>query len=91
MYPGFLSQGGVAGMDDILAHVSHFIALGAGGHVGLGCDFDGFDPMPAGFKDVSSLKLLAESIAGTFDDETAHLIMSGNYYAFFKRFFENTY
>jgi len=88
MYRPFVSADKTAGMTDIMAHFKHFIEIGAGNHIGLGCDFDGIDEMPAGITDVLSLKALAEELAKEFDDDISFKIMEGNFYDFFKRYFE---
>jgi membrane dipeptidase len=88
LLPNFHTTGGNASSDSIIKHISHFISLGAGAALGLGCDLDGFDTMPEGFEDVLSLKILADKITGAFDENTSQRIMSGNFYEFFKRFFE---
>ena len=87
LFPGFLSRSGVAKMDDVMRHISHFIDLGAGNHLGLGCDFDGIPSAPEGLGDVSALNGLAKQIADKFDDETSFRIMSGNFHEFLKRFY----
>jgi len=87
LYPLILSQRSSANMNDYMAHIRHFIDLGAGANLGLGSDFDGFGTMPDGFTDVSSYKMLAEKIAEVFDEDTSNRIMYGNFYDFFLRYF----
>ena len=86
LYPLFLSPENGADMGDIMAHISHFISLGAGGNLGFGSDFDGFDTMPRGITDISSFTSLEERIAAEFGEEVSHKIMSGNFYEFFIRY-----
>jgi len=90
LFPQFLirNNNNNVSMDDIFAHINHFIELGAGGHLGLGGDLDGFRDMPAGLECVLSYKILAERIAERFDDETSLRIMSVNFYEFFVRYFD---
>ena len=88
LYPLILSQRSSANINDYMAHIRHFNALGAGANLGLGSDFDGFGTMPEGFTDVSSYKMLAEKIAEEFDEDTSRRIMYGNFYDFFVRYFE---
>ena len=88
MYKPFVSTKKTATINDIMAHFKHWIDIGAGDHIGLGCDFDGIDEMPEGITDVSSLKILAEELKKEFDEETSFKIMEGNFYDFFKRYFE---
>ena len=88
MYPPFISSNKRTTVDDVLAHFRHFIEIGAGQHVGLGCDFDGIDETPVEITDVSSLKMFAEKLADEFGDDMALGIMERNFYEFFVRYFE---
>jgi len=88
MYPPFITQNSSAVMNDVYDHFRHFIQTGAGNHIGLGCDFDGITTTPEGIDGVQSLKWLGETLADVFDEETSHKIMEGNFYEFFKRYFE---
>ena len=87
MYPLIISEEPVT-MDGVLAHFRHFIQTGAEKHIGLGSDFDGIPSMPQGIEDVLSLKYLGERLAEEFDEETSFKIMEGNFYEFFKRYFD---
>ncbi|MCC8169760.1 MAG: dipeptidase, partial [Oscillospiraceae bacterium] len=49
-YPKFLSDDGNAGIDDIVKHIEHFMALGGENHIGIGADFDGVDYLPNGIR-----------------------------------------
>jgi len=73
----------------MIAHIDHFIRLGAGRNLGLGCDLDGFSTMPDGFTDVTSLRILADKVAEVFCKDTSFRIMSGNFYDFFVRYFND--
>ena len=88
MFPQIITSNSRAAMSDIMAHFRHFIDIGAGDHIGLGCDFDGIPSMPQGITDVSSLVLLARELTNEFDEDTSFRIMEGNFYEFFKRYFE---
>jgi len=87
LYPQLLTQRDNANMNDIVAHISHFINLGAGANLGLGGDLDGFGTMPQGFTCVSSYGFLAEKITESFGEEASLSIMSGNFYDFFVRYY----
>ena len=87
MLPQIVAPNSKAAMDDIMAHFIHFIQIGAVNHIGLGCDFDGISSTPAGITDVSSLKSLRELLATEFDEDISRRIMEGNFYEFFKRYF----
>jgi len=89
MYPLIIAGNDTATMTDILSHFQHFLDIGAGDHIGLGCDLDGIPSMPQGFTDVSSLKMFSELLVNEFDEETSYKVMEGNFYEFFKRYFES--
>ena len=91
MYPTFIGPGEIIVVDDIFAHLHHFIQIGAGDHIGLGCDYDGITSTPVGLKGVQTLKWLGEMLAEEFDEETSHKILERNFYEFFKRYFESRY
>jgi len=88
MFPQIITSNSNAAMSDIMAHFRHFIEIGAGNHIGLGCDFDGISSMPRGITGVSSLKMLAQELTNEFDEDTSFRIMEGNFYEFFKRYFK---
>jgi len=89
LYPPFLSNNRTASMNNIMRHINHFIGLGAGGNIGLGCDFDGIGSMPTGFSGVSSLGSLANAITDELGADVSESIMSGNFYEYFVRFFDS--
>jgi len=88
MFPLIVAPNERADMDDIMMHFRHFISIGAGNNIGLGCDFDGIPSTPKGITDVSSLKAFGEQLATGFDEEMSFRIMEGNFYEFFERYFE---
>jgi membrane dipeptidase len=88
MYPLLLSPTENATMDDAVKHIRHFIEAGAGNHIGLGCDFDGIPTKPEGIIDVLSLKAFRERLKEEFGEAASHRVMQGNFYEFFKRYFE---
>jgi len=88
MYPLIIAPNERATIADIMAHFLHFIDIGAGYHIGLGCDFDGIPSMPQGITDVSSLKMFGELLTEEFGEDASFRIMEGNFYEFFKRYFE---
>jgi len=88
MFPSIIAPGNRVTLDDVLAHFKHFIDIGAGDHIGLGCDLDGIPSMPTGFTDVSSIKMFGELLSEEFSEDHAYKIMEGNFYEFLKRYFE---
>ena len=61
LYPPFLGEG--AGLEDVVAHLEHFLALGGEESVALGGDWDGVDRLPRGVEDVRGWQLLYEELA----------------------------
>ena len=82
-------------IDDLLEHIRHFIKIGAGDHIGLGSDFDGFidgiveggAKIPTGLEDVSSMSFLEKRLTEEFGQEQALKIMYKNFHDFFKRYY----
>jgi len=89
MFPAIIASGNRVTLNDVSAHFKHFFDIGAGDHIGLGCDLDGIPSMPAGFSDVSSLKMFGEFLTEEFGEERAFNVMEGNFYRFFKRYFDS--
>ena len=58
LYAPFLSQKPQPGWDDVYAHMDHFWSLGGENTLGLGCDLDGCDDLPAGLTGVDGLHAL---------------------------------
>ena len=88
MFPRIIAPGDTVTLDDVIAHFRHFIELGAGNHIGLGCDFDGIPSMPEGISCVSSLHMFGDLLTNEFGEYVAFRVMEGNFYEFFVRFFE---
>ena len=61
LYPLFLGE--KADIDTAVRHLEHFLALGGEKHLGLGCDLDGIDSMPAGIGGVQDLDKLYVRLA----------------------------
>lgn len=49
-------------VDDIIAHVEHFLSIGAQDVVGFGADFDGVDKLPQGISGVESMQDIIENM-----------------------------
>jgi len=88
MYPSLVGPGEVVTTNDIMAHLHHFIQIGAGSNIGLGCDFDGIPGTPEGITGVESLKAFGGLLVDEFNKDYAYKIMEGNFYDFFVRYFE---
>ena len=64
----------MATVAQVADHVDHVREVAGIDHVGLGGDFDGCDPMPAGLSDVTGYPALLDELAGrgwSTDDLTA--------------------
>ncbi len=53
---------GGAGLDTALDHVLHFLALGGGKHICLGCDLDGCDSLPEPIRGVEDLYFIGDGL-----------------------------
>ena len=61
--PMHLTSGGKCTIDDIVAHIEHYLSLGGEDSVCLGCDLDGVERLPEGIENVSNLAKIAEKLA----------------------------
>jgi len=77
LYSYFLNGSANADISDVWRHVEHFEKLGAGGILGLGCDFDGVDKLPQGISGVQDICKLQLNEDITFN----------NFYNYIWRFF----
>ncbi len=77
---GFLrDDGNPAGMDDLIRHIEHFMALGGEKNVGLGTDFDGIDGLPEGFTGTRDLGKLCEALLRrNYSEDLVRDLMSRN-------------
>ena len=60
LYPPFLGE--KAGLDQIVAHLEHFLDLGGEDCVALGGDWDGVDRLPRGIEDIDGWRLLYDEL-----------------------------
>jgi len=88
MFPAIIAPGNRVTLDDVINHFRRFFRIGAGKHIGLGCDFDGIPTMPVGINDVSSLHMFHDLLSDTFGEKRAFDVMEGNFYDFLVRYFE---
>lgn len=78
--PAFLSAGGKAGIERVVDHIEHAVAVAGAGAVGLGSDFDGFDGTVPGLEDVTGLSALADALrARGFTPDEVAMIMGENW------------
>jgi membrane dipeptidase len=60
LYTPFLTDKPQAHLEDVENHIAHFASLGGLRHIGLGCDFDGCEDLPAEIHGTQDLDLLYE-------------------------------
>lgn len=60
MYAGFL--GASPGLETVIAHLEHFLALGGEGHVAIGGDWDGCSRLPEGMDGIQDMDRLYEAL-----------------------------
>lgn len=79
-YHRFLREDGkIAGIDDITAHIEHFMALGGQKNVGIGTDFDGIDYLPEHISGTRDLGLICEALLRrNYPEVLVRDIMAGN-------------
>ncbi|HPU22245.1 MAG TPA: dipeptidase [Thermoclostridium caenicola] len=85
-YGHFLSVSGKATIKDIINHIEHIAGLVGIKHVGLGCDFDGANPMPEGIRGAESLHALLEALARVnYTDQDIRMIAGANFMRLFSQ------
>lgn len=78
-YPAFLTQGGKAGVEDIIRHAAHMLDVMGEDFIGLGSDWDGIDTTPEGLRHVGELAALFERMEREFGSEITGKIREGNF------------
>lgn len=61
--PMHLTSAEICTVDDIAAHIEHYLSLGGEDTVCLGCDLDGVTDLPQGMESVSDLQLISDKLA----------------------------
>lgn len=83
--PEHLANGGNASLADVIAHIEHYLSLGAESVLAMGCDLDGTS-LPVGFSGIADLPIIAEELARLkYSDELIERITWRNALEFFKR------
>ncbi len=77
--PRFLTCEKEATMDDVLAHLEHFVKVVGEDGVGLGSDFDGLPSYPKGLESAEKLPDLGEKLVERFGKELAEKIAYKNW------------
>lgn len=81
--PPFLTNEKVACFDDVIKHADKILTLGAENVLSLGCDLDGIQSLPKGFRNVADLAKLKKSFDAYFGSEIANKIFGKNAENFF--------
>ncbi len=81
----FLSDSPAVYPEALLAHVAHFLSLGARSALCLGCDLDGTTSLPIGINSIKDIYSLADIISAHFSPEIAHAVCYQNAQRFFAR------
>ena len=90
--PGFivsrekLGKGYKATVEDLVDHIDHIVKVVGPDHVGLGSDFDGIGPPPAGLEDASKVPNITRVLVKRgYSDEDIKKILGGNHLRVFKQ------
>lgn len=79
-YPGFLTAGESAALEDVLDHIEYLINVGGSDCVGLGSDYDGINAVPDGLQDCSMMPTIAAGLESRGHSLTViEKIMGGNF------------
>jgi len=74
---------GKSSIDDVVAHIDHFVSVAGPEHVGIGSDIDGgfgTDQVPNGIDSVADLKKIGEAlVARGYAEKDAQAILGGNW------------
>ena len=82
----FLSDSPAVYPTALLAHISHFLSLGARDALCLGCDLDGTTSLPIGINSIKDIYSLADIISAHFSPELAAAVCYQNAQRFFARY-----
>lgn len=84
LYTRFLSDGESAGIKDVMLHIEHMAGLVGAGHIGLGCDFDGCESIPAEINGVGRINRIFDVLArANYTDEAIEGIAGKNFFRMF--------
>ncbi len=86
LYPEFLSDKGKAGIEDILRHGEHFLALGGEKALCLGGDLDGIETLPKGMTGIESYGIIYEAmLQKNWNEDLVRDIFYNNLFNFLER------
>ncbi|NLV86293.1 MAG: membrane dipeptidase [Clostridiales bacterium] len=84
--PDFLNDGGKAGIEDVLNHAEHFLALGGEKALCLGGDLDGIENLPEGMTGIESYDMIYEAmLQKNWNEDLVRDIFYYNLFEFLER------
>ena len=85
-YPWFLTDNGVAGVEDIVHHIDHMCQLGAHKHVGFGSDFDGIEVTPHDCQSPAGIPAILDGLRRRgYSEEAVEDIAGRNFLNYYRR------
>ena len=85
-YPWFLTDNGVAGVEDIVHHIDHMCQLGAHKHVGFGSDFDGIEVTPHDCTSPAGIPAILDGLRRRgYSEEAVEDIAGRNFLNYYRR------
>ncbi len=63
LYSEFITEGRQATIDDVVAHIDHFMELGGEKNIAMGGDLDGCDSIPEGINGVENVERIWEALS----------------------------
>ena len=85
-YPWFLTDNGVAGVEDIVHHIDHMCQLGAHKHVGFGSDFDGIEVTPHDCQSPAGIPAILDGLRRRgYSEEAVADIAGRNFLDYYRR------
>lgn len=85
-YPHFLTDTGVASVEDIVRHIDHMCQLGAYKHVGFGSDFDGIEVRPVDCTSPADIPAILDGLrARGYSEEAVEDIAGRNFLNYYRR------
>lgn len=83
--PYFVTEDGVATIDDVLRHMEHVAALGGAKQLMLGSDFDGIDQYVQSLRNPADVPKLVNAMQKVFSEQVVTDITSGNAIRYLKQ------
>ncbi|MHC1696223.1 MAG: dipeptidase [Eubacteriales bacterium] len=73
-------------LSDVIKHIEHWLSLGGGDTICIGCDLDGAEELPQGFEGIQDVRKIADALRenGT-EDTLIHKLFYANAHKFLKQ------